>query len=178
MAFCLINNNIINKIIRVTLLCSSTEKKFINGISLGKYLLNIIYEDFVKQQKYLIKIEPATDKLISYYKGWKTPSFDDLDETYGYLIYGDLESASNETLNKIFVSLSTINNLKGYLHINININKMTNLQNLKNIFKNKLSETKNYSNSQRNQLLNRIDKLKYLNPNQIIKKYLDISAGI
>ena len=168
MAFCLINDNIIDKIVEVTLLCSSTEKKFINGISLGKYLLNIIYEHFVEKQNYLMKIQPATDDLIPYYKGWKTPSFDDdLKETYGYLIYGNLETASNKTLNILFKSLILINLLQEYLKTNININRMTNLENLKNIFKKELDKTKNYSNKQKIQLLNKIDTIKYVNPKQI-----------
>jgi hypothetical protein len=167
MAFCLIQDNIINKIVEVTLLCSSTEKKFINGISLGKYLLNIIYEHFVEKQNYLMKIRPATYELIPYYKGWKTPSFDDLDETYGYLIYGNLESTSNETFNKIIRSLRDIKLLQSYLNINININKMTNLQNLKNIFKKKLDEIENYSTNQKKQLSTMIEKIKYVNPKQI-----------
>jgi hypothetical protein len=170
MAFCLIDYNIIDKIVDVKLLCSSTEKKFINDISLGKYLLHIIYEHFVEKQNYLMKIEPATDELISYYKGWKIPSFDDLDETYGFLIYGNLESASNETLSKIFKSLILINRLQQLLNTNININTMNNLKNLKKKFENKLDKNTKHI-SVKNQIRSFIDMLRYVNPKQIKNQY-------
>ena len=166
-AFCLIKYNKIDKIIEVILLCSSIEKKFINGISLGKYLLNIIYDNFVEKEQYLMKIQPATDELIPYYRGWKIPSFNDLDETSGYLIYGNLKIASIETLTELFMSFQIINRLKKYLKLNINTNKMNNLQELKKIFKEKLDKNNKYSNSDKNQLSNMIDSLKYVNPKQI-----------
>ena len=167
MAFCLIEDDTKHKIINVILLCSSNEKIKINNISLGKYLLNIIYNTFVKKE-YLILIQPATDELIPYYKKWKNPSFDKLDETYGQLIYGNLKSKSNETLSYIFSSLVNINMLKKYLNLNINTNKINNLDELKEIFRTKLHiNNKLYSNSEKDQLSRKIDNLTYISPKQI-----------
>jgi hypothetical protein len=166
-AFCLIHDRIKDKIVEVKLLCSSTKKKFINKISLGKYLLNIIYDHFVKIQYYLMIIQPASPELIAYYVGWKTPSFNNLNETFGHLIYGNLESASNETLTIIFNSLISIIILKKYLKTNINTNKMSNLENLKNVFRNNLKKKTDITNSERNQLSNKINSLIYVNPKQI-----------
>ena len=109
MAFCLtyeeIEEDTEYKIITASVLCSSIENIKIKNNSLGKHLLNIIYDTYVNKQKYLMLLQPETDELISYYKEWKNPSYDNLSKTSGYLVYGDLKSASENTLiklNKIF----------------------------------------------------------------------------
>jgi hypothetical protein len=121
LAFSLISINEDYKIIDITLLCSNIEKHKINGKSLGKYLLDIIYYKYINDN-YIIKIQPATPALINYYKEWKFPNFPIkyINETRGYLLYGNLKYAEDKTLKELFNSLSAIDRLKEYLDMNIN----------------------------------------------------------
>jgi len=160
-AFCIIEDDIEHKIIDVILLCSSTEKKFINGISLGKYLLNTIYNNVV-ENNYLMRINPYTPELIPYYIEWKNPIFNELNETFMYLIYGDLNSASNKTFNKIFYSLFRKNKLKKYLNISTNINNINNPEELKKIFREKLAIIKPENSGFKQQMSRMINEIKYV----------------
>ena len=168
LAFCLISINEDYKIIDITLLCSNKEKNKINGNSLGKYLLNIIYHKYINDN-YIIRIQPATPALINYYKEWRSPNFSEIIETYGNLLYGNLKSAEDKTLKKIFQSLSTIDKLKEYLYMNITT-KNININNLKIKLKERLDHPDikiKYNKTHYNQILNMINGINFLNCNDI-----------
>ena len=182
LAFCVISIDNKYKIIDIKLLCSNKEKQNINGNSLGKYLLNFIYSEYI--DKYIIKILPATNKLIDYYESWKIPDFpyrgEDTD-TFGYLLYGDLKSCSDETLKKLFSSLNLIDSLKQYLKLNTINNSINSINSLKKKFKNKLQQPtiKNlYSSNHYIQIYNLIDGIKYISVNDIKNKYLNYKNKI
>jgi hypothetical protein len=177
LAFCLISVDLIHKIIDITLLCSNKEKKQINGVSLGKYLLNIIYSTYINE--YIIKIWPATAELISYYIGWKNPNFPNTEDTSSYLLYGNLKSSSDRTIKELFNSLKLIDSLKNYLDININTNKINNIDSLKDKLKIRLNEIKyKYNESIYNQLFNMINLIKYTNANNIRNHSIPIDFNL
>jgi len=72
------------KIIILKLLCTGTRKCIINENSMGVYLLNKIYTDFVEQKKYTLKIQPSGQGTKQYYLRWKEPLYIEDDS---YLVY-------------------------------------------------------------------------------------------
>lgn len=100
----------------IQFLCGNQTTKDIkiNGKSQGNYMLDFIFETY---RHSIIIIRPATSELIPYYVKYRRPNFpyNDLGETKGYLIYGDLEILPKECFAVIFTSIRIINNLVKYL---------------------------------------------------------------
>ena len=119
-AFALIS--IKNKIITLDLLCGNSDKTITYKYKkLGIYLLDYIYLNYITESdNKFLKIEPATNQLINYYMKWKSPIIPPslLDETYNYLIYGDI--ANLDENDELFRSFRAINSLKKILNINSN----------------------------------------------------------
>jgi hypothetical protein len=119
-AFALINTNEFenNKIIILELICSHKNPYKIREKTLGIYLLDYLYDYYkIYSTGIILKIEPATQDLITYYTEWKTPniSIDNLNITYGYLIYGNINKILDKTLEYLFNS--QINGIKNIMII-------------------------------------------------------------
>jgi hypothetical protein len=109
-AFAIISTNHYN-ITTLNWLCSSNNidktKTRMDGKRLGIYLLDLLYDKYVKEKNGILKIEPANKELVSYYSLWKPPSLpcelyeenvgiipslpDTIFDTAQYLVYFDKE---------------------------------------------------------------------------------------
>lgn len=96
LAFALLH--ITDSLVTVELLCKSQLEHHPHNGSQGKIghdLLGAIYRQFIKPRfsDCLLRLRPASDKLVSYYIRWKQPLFTkeafELDITDGYLVFGD-----------------------------------------------------------------------------------------
>jgi len=113
-------------------LCSSNniDKKTtkMDGKPLGIYLLDHVYDKCVKEKNGILKIQPANEKLVSYYSNWKTPSLpsedvgiiESLPDTFFntgvYLVYFDKElDLSNEQINDCIYDIRNFEELCGNL---------------------------------------------------------------
>ena len=67
-----------DKITELSYLCSSVNiDKTISkmeGKPFGIYLLDLAYQKYVEENRGILKIEPANEKLVDYYSKWKKPS--------------------------------------------------------------------------------------------------------
>ena len=130
--------------LELQLLCSSPQAKVfrLNGKHLGQYLLDCVLLN-ATQQNCILKIEPATKDLYSYYLNWRQPlnyEIDKLSEFFGYFLYGNIDSITESNIG--FLCNCSIKNILGYIVDNsqFDMNELkTELQN-----KNTLDEVKIY----------------------------------
>lgn len=82
------------------------------GRGQGRYLLDFIFRTYKDS---VILIEPATPGLIPYYTKYNEPSFPYdgkwLNETFGFLVFGNLSHLRENCFRTIFRSLNLINGL-------------------------------------------------------------------
>jgi hypothetical protein len=104
--------------VKIKYLCGNinTKNEKINGKSCGINMLDYIFSIYNNS---VILIEPATPGLIKYYVDYKTPDFPyskrDLEETFNYLIYGNLRLLREGCFIKIFKSIYLIDKLSHIL---------------------------------------------------------------
>ena len=91
----------------------STKDELINGKKQGINMLDFIFDTYGEHS--VIRIEPATEGLITYYTSYKKPIFPydklGLEETSHYLIYGNLMLLKEECFKYIFRSIQSIDSL-------------------------------------------------------------------
>lgn len=171
-AFCLIDikNNL--STIEIKVLCSHIVKLKFEGKKLGIFLLDKIYDELINipnttnvvneinTSNNLLKIQPANPNLIPYYIKWKIPSINkntfDLNDTNGYLIYGNINNASDACIINLSVSFKK---LKIVLQI-LNIKELDTTQSIAQI-KETLHRLNNKSNINYNTIENNINTIQY-----------------
>ena len=108
-------DNIHNCYAIIKFLCSNVDTREIkiDGKSQGNYMLDYIFREY---KDYVILIEPASRELIPYYTKYKIPSFPyrgkNIEETYNFLIYGNLSRLNEKCFEKIFNSMRIIKKLE------------------------------------------------------------------
>ena len=153
------------------MLCSYTDKSIRrNGKSLGISLLDDIYSEYVVKQKNVLKIEPATSQLISYYTNWKTPSLPIewyiQGKTDGYLIYSmDIKSATEEQLAVLVNDVKLFNNL--CTQLNIIPNEVLSIQKKEDRKKWLTSKINEINDSRKDQLLGWLSTIDYFTVDEI-----------
>lgn len=171
-AFALINIDETNKIIDLTLLCGNRNKEIkYNNVNLGIYLLDYIYNQY-NNDKYILKIRPSNDELKDYYIKWKKPSLNPnskrygTNNTHGYLIYGNLNLINKNNIEKILYDFSFLKNLLDIL--NISEYEFEEIEKNKRAFLiNKIAES-DLSDSQKDQLLTKLDNVYYFTLNDFL----------
>jgi hypothetical protein len=112
-------DNINNCYVIIKFLCGNidTREIKIDGKSQGNYMLDYIFREYKDS---VILIEPASRELIPYYTKYKKPSFPykgkNIEETYNFLIYGNLSRLNEKCFEKIFNSIRIIKNLEEKLN--------------------------------------------------------------
>jgi len=163
LAFALLREHVENKTIILQQLCSNVNKTLrMEGKKLGAYLLDYIYDEYVINQSYILKLEPATKELVPYYVSWKKPTLPmstfNNHMTYGYLVYGDMSNIK-EHASTIFADFNLIDSVKRYLHINTQeFDTIANKQKHKFLYR-KLKENRSLSESEKSQIENMIDNI-------------------
>lgn len=166
----------------VNYLCGNqtTRNNKINGKSQGYNMLDFIFSKFKNN---IILIEPASLHLISYYVNYKKPSFpyeeDKLNETNGFLLYGNLSFLKEECFKKIFNSIRYIDQLIKNLRFSDLHDLYNNTSNLKEL-KHKLYTVLRLLNQRGfitsydefKSIHNIIDKIKYYDIDDIITSSL------
>lgn len=175
-AFALIHIYESYKIIDLVLLCGNRNKEILfNNKKLGIFLLDYIYDEYINN-KYLLKIRPANDKLKNYYINWKYPTLNPEHEKYGlketnkYLIYGNINLINPENIEQILYSFRELKNVFNILNIDIkefekNINDVDKRQFLLN----EIKKSNNYSDSQKEQIYQKIININYYTFDDFLK---------
>ena len=131
-----------------------------------------IYKDF------FIIIEPATPALIPYYTNFKKPCFpyneQGLNETFNFLIYGNLRRLKEVCFTKIFRSINIINKLNSTLqfeslnHLYFGTSNLSNLKDKLIVKLEQLVKTKQIDAQYYEQIMNNILNIKYYDINDIL----------
>jgi hypothetical protein len=163
--------------VTIKYLCGNqiTQSEKIGGKLQGIYLLEYIftiYKDFV------IIIEPATPALIPYYTNFKKPCFPyndrDLNESFNFLIYGNLRTLKEVCFTKIFRSINIINKLNSTLQFEslndlyLGTNNLSNLKDKLIVKLEHLVKTKEIDAQYYEQIMNNILNIKYYDINDIL----------
>lgn len=152
-----------------------TRNEKIAGKSQGIYLLDYIFNIYIGL---VILIEPATPGLVEYYVNYKTPSFsyyeNNFNETFNFLVYGNLRTLKENCFRKIFRSINIINKLSSTLQfdsLNDLYSRTNNLSDLKNKLIIKLEhliKTKQIKPDYYEQILDNIINIKYYDIHDIL----------
>jgi len=193
------NNDVINSIallshdfidncfVKIDYLCGnqSTRHKKINGLSQGLFLLDNLFRIY---NNYIILIEPATEGLIDFYTNYRKPSFsynkNGLIETFGFLIYGNINTLNEKCFAKIFRSIGAIQHLSQVLQFkNLSdlYDKTNDLTTLKEKLITKLDfliKTKQLEPQYYEQLIDKILSLQYYDIDDILITSNDFMRGI
>jgi len=153
----------------------STQDEKINGKSQGKNMLDFIFTTY---KDYVIMIQPATPRLIEYYTSYRKPSFPynklGLQETYNFLVYGNLRILNEECFKNRFRSIKMINiliNMLKFTSINDLYSKTHNVSDLKDKLRTKLEfliKTKQLDPQYYEQILDKIMGIQYYDIDQIL----------
>jgi hypothetical protein len=171
--------------VKIKYLCGNqtTQSEKIAGKSQGKYLLDYIFTTY---RDFIILIEPASPALIPYYTSFKTPCFpynkSGLNETFNFLVYGNLTRLNENCFKKLFMSINIINKLIPILQFdslndlylrtnNINELKEKLIVKLEHLIKTKQLKAEYYEN-----LINNIISIKYYDIHDIILASNDFNS--
>lgn len=171
----------------VKFLCGNqnTKDEKINGKSQGKNMLDFIFSTY---SQYVILIEPATSGLINYYTSYRKPSFPydklGLQETYNFLVYGNLRILNEECFESHFRSIKMINilvNMLKFTSIDDLYSKTHSVADLKDKLRTKLEfliKTKQLDPQYYEQILDKILGIQYYDIDQILIESSEFIRGI
>lgn len=171
--------------VKINYLCGNqkTNKDLINGKSQGTNMLDFIFRLY---RGSVILIEPATPELIGYYTRYKEPNFPydklGLQETYNFLIYGNLRTLHEECFNKLFRSIKVIDMLERTLDfdsISDLYSKTSDVMNLKAKLITKLEflvKTKQINAENYEQIIDRIMTIQYYDIHEILVNSHEFSS--
>lgn len=162
---------------KIIFLCGNQETRGekIDGKSQGVYMLDFIFNTYKDN---IILIQPATPQLIPYYIKYKKPNFPydkkSLNETYNFLIYGNLSFLKENCFTQLFRSISVIDSMVSTLQfdsINDLYNNTHNITSLKDKLITKLDflvKTKQMKPNYYEQILDRIISIKFYDIEDIL----------
>jgi len=180
-------DNMANCFVKITYLCGnqSTKDEKINGKTQGINMLDFIFTSY---KDYIILIEPATPGLISYYTKYKKPCFPydkaGLQETFNYLVYGNLRKLPEICFTNIFRSMKYIDSLVKLLKfssINDLYSKTHNINSLERKIFTKLDflvKTKEVDPHYYEQIIDKITGIQYYDIQDIIMKSIKFERNV
>ena len=167
-------DNLSNCFVNIKYLCGnkSTKDDKLNGKSQGKHMLDFIFAEY---KDYLILIEPATPGLISYYTKYKKPCFpynqSGLQETFNYLVYGNVNVLRENCFTIIFRSIKFIDSLVNILKFNSVDDLYSNTHDIDSLKTKLLDKLKDVNQEyHKEQIKNKINSIQYYAIDDIITK--------
>jgi len=182
-------DNMSNCFVKIKYLCGnqSTKDEKLNGKSQGKHMLDYIFAEY---KNYVILIEPATPELIPYYAKYKKPCFpynqSGLEETFNYLVYGNVKVLRENCFTGIFRSIKFIDSLVNILEFRSLDDLYSDTYDINSLKKKLLAKLKNTEihNSQQmhkqqmyKNICEKINGIKYYDINDIITKSTHFAGG-
>jgi hypothetical protein len=126
----------------------------------------------------ILKIEPATNELISYYLNWKKPSIPVEYDTFGYLIYfKDIQEIPDDKLETLIKDFILLNGICKYA--NINQHTLSNISNKNEKINFIMSKIKKIKDKNiKTQMLNNFNNIKYFTVDEIRKELSEKSPSV
>lgn len=174
-----------NCFVKIYYLCGnqSTRDEKINGKTQGINMLDFIFTTY---KDHIILIEPATPGLIKYYTEYKKPCFpyNNLQETYNFLVYGNLRMLRENCFANIFRSIKLIHSLLKFLKFSSIDNLYSNTHNIISLKEKLITKldflvkTKELNPDYYEQIMDKIIGIQYYDISDIIMKSIKFERNV